>query len=160
MKNPKTAGTKKKLKNIPYVLAEKAFWIFIILFSASAFLIFSLVYKPFKNQAHLAPGADSSSGRFDEESFQYVLSQWKTRQERIEEIDQRYYPDIFAKKTGSPQNETSSSSDIPSGVSSSSSLSGFSSNQTSTASSSETADATTTATSTNTGTSTSAASGI
>jgi hypothetical protein len=122
MKKPEISKDKKrKLRSIPYALAEKAFWIFILLFLSSAFLIFIFLYQPLKNQKEILVNTEDVPAQFDEKTFQQVLEQWKIRQNKIEEIEQKSYPDIFSKKDSPYQNEAASSSNASSAFSSSSS---------------------------------------
>ena len=99
---------KRKLRSIPYALAEKAFWIFILLFLSSAFLIFVFLYQPLKNKKDILINAEDIPAQFDEKTFQQVLEQWKIRQNKIKEIEQKSYPDIFSKKDSLYQNEAAS----------------------------------------------------
>ena len=135
MKKPAISKDKKrKLRSIPYALAEKAFWIFILLFLSSAFLIFIFLYQPLKNQKEILVNTENVPAQFDEKTFQQVLEQWKIKQNKIEEIEQESYPDIFSKKDGSSQNEAASSSNASSSFNTFSTTFSSSSNQTSTAS--------------------------
>lgn len=98
-KKEKFPKTKKiKLKSLPYLLAKKAFWIFLSLFFFSGILIFIFVYQPIKNQKEMLIEIENSSGLLEEENFRYVLEQWKTKQINLREANQKSYPDIFMKK--------------------------------------------------------------
>ncbi len=129
MKKPAISKDKKrKLRSIPYALAEKAFWIFILLFLSSAFLIFIFLYQPLKNQKEILVSTEGVPAQFDEKTFQQVLEQWKIKQNKIEAIERNPYPDIFSKKDSPSQDKAAPSS------STSSTAFSYSSNQTSTAS--------------------------
>ncbi|MFA5743058.1 MAG: hypothetical protein WCX77_04320 [Candidatus Paceibacterota bacterium] len=120
MKKPTISKNKKrKLRDIPYILAEKAFWIFILLFSSSAFFIFVFLYQPIKNQKEILNSAEDVPAQFDEETLQQILEQWKMKKNKVESIEQKKYPDIFSKKDSSYQNESSASSSASSTFSSS-----------------------------------------
>lgn len=85
-------------KKIPYRLAQRSFWIFLILFLLSALLIFVFLYRPVKNQKEIMVGVEKIPEQFDEETFRQVLEQWKIRQDRLKKTDQKDYPDIFIKQ--------------------------------------------------------------
>jgi len=109
MKKPAVSENKKrKLKNLPYALAEKAFLIFILLFFSSAFLIFVFLYQPLKNQKEILVSEEDVPAQFDEKSFQEVLDQQAIKENRLLNIDLKSYPDIFSKKDSFSQGEISS----------------------------------------------------
>ncbi|MDD4875023.1 MAG: hypothetical protein PHI77_01300 [Candidatus Pacebacteria bacterium] len=85
-------------KKIPYRLAQRSFWIFLILFLLSALLIFVFLYRPVKNQKEIMVGVEKIPEQFDEETFRQVLEQWKIRQDRLKKTNQKDYPDIFIKQ--------------------------------------------------------------
>ncbi|MDD4830908.1 MAG: hypothetical protein PHR31_02090 [Candidatus Pacebacteria bacterium] len=99
MKKRSSYKSKKiDFKKIPYRLAQRSFWIFLILFLLSALLIFVFLYRPVKNQKEIMVGVEKIPEQFDEETFRQVLEQWKIRQDRLKKTDQKDYPDIFIKQ--------------------------------------------------------------
>ncbi|MDD4625274.1 MAG: hypothetical protein PHC82_03050 [Candidatus Pacebacteria bacterium] len=79
-------------------MAQRSFWIFLILFLLSALLIFVFLYRPVKNQKEIMVGVEKIPEQFDEETFRQVLEQWKIRQDRLKKTNQKDYPDIFIKQ--------------------------------------------------------------
>ncbi|MFA5387982.1 MAG: hypothetical protein WCX23_02560 [Candidatus Paceibacterota bacterium] len=99
MKKRSSYKSKKiDFKKIPYRLAQRSFWIFLILFLLSALLIFVFLYQPVKNQKEIMVGVEKIPEQFDEETFRQVLEQWKIRQDRLKKTNQKDYPDIFIKQ--------------------------------------------------------------
>lgn len=99
MKKRSSYKSKKiDFKKIPYRLAQRSFWIFLILFLLSALLIFVFLYRPVKNQKEIMVGVEKIPEQFDEETFRQVLEQWKIRQDRLKKTNQKDYPDIFIKQ--------------------------------------------------------------
>jgi len=106
----------QKIKNLLEFLAEKSFWIFILLFLSSAYLIFSVLYQPIKSRKEFLVDEKANAVQFDEKSFNGSLEQWKIKEKRLLEINSKIYPDIFSKKMAT---STSPASNTPTSTASS-----------------------------------------
>lgn len=86
--------TRRFLEKLPVKAANNIFRSFLVLLSLSlllgAFVLWRFYFSSTKEEV-----APSHSFKFDDRSYQQVLTTWEEKEESLKETDSKQYPDLF-----------------------------------------------------------------
>lgn len=86
---------KKKLKQLPKLLAEHIFGFFMVLVFIY-FILGGIIFYIYSFSAEkIEPVASQVSIQYKENTFKNVLNQWLERERKFEEAETKQYPDLF-----------------------------------------------------------------
>ncbi len=85
----------EKLKNLPIILAQRAFLTFFVLFIFSLIISGMIFYQYSVLAKKKVPAGSEKLLKFEEKTYQEILKIWEEREKKFQEADLKTYSNPF-----------------------------------------------------------------